>query len=290
MSGRLFWLASYPKSGNTWFRAFLRNLECGAKQPASINDLGATSLAAGRAGMDELLGFDTADLSCGETENLRPAIDRFVSSRLERPVYRKIHDACHRIDAGDWLIDSEASAGALYLIRNPLDVAISYAHHAAGSIDEAIASMADPDHRLARAEEGGGAKPQVEQRLLTWSDHVSSWVDQQRIPVMVLRYEDMATQGAEAFARAAHFLGLGVEREEIERAVEFSSFATLRRQEEKEPFRERAQGSPRFFRKGAIGDWQTGLTGAQIARIVATHRQVMQRFGYCDAAGVPQVM
>ena len=52
MSGRLFWLASYPKSGNTWFRAFLRNLECGAKQPASINDLGATSLAAGRAGID----------------------------------------------------------------------------------------------------------------------------------------------------------------------------------------------------------------------------------------------
>tara|TARA_B100000678_G_scaffold40661_1_gene30242 strand:+ start:897 stop:1031 length:135 start_codon:yes stop_codon:yes gene_type:complete len=34
VSGRLFWLASYPKSGNTWFRAFLRNLESGAKQPA----------------------------------------------------------------------------------------------------------------------------------------------------------------------------------------------------------------------------------------------------------------
>jgi hypothetical protein len=286
----LCWLASYPKSGNTWFRAFLRNLEHGGRQPASINDLGATSLAAGRAWMDDLLGFDTADLSRTETERLRPILDRFTSSLLERPVHRKIHDACHRTDTGEWLIDAQASAGALYLIRNPLDVAISYAHHAGGSIDDAIAAMADPEHCLAHTEMGGGAKPQVEQRLLTWSGHVKSWVDQNRIPVMVLRYEDMAKRGADAFAEAARFLGLTAEREAIERAVEFSSFATLRKQEENEPFRERAQGSASFFRKGAVGDWQTGLTGAQIERIVATHRQVMQRFGYCDAAGVPQVM
>ena len=290
MSGRLFWLASYPKSGNTWFRAFLRNLQSGKAEPASINDLGSTSVAAGRAWMDELLGFDSADLAPAETEKLRPAIDRFVNSELERPVYRKIHDAFHRTDAGDWLIDPEASCGTLYLIRNPLDVAISYAHHAAGSIDEAIASMADPEHRLARAEGGTGAKAQVEQRLLTWSDHVTSWIDQKRIPVMVLRYEDMSTKGADAFAAAARFLGFCAEREAIERAVEFSSFATLRRQEENEPFRERAQASASFFRKGAVGDWQTGLTGSQVERIVATHRQVMERFGYCDAAGVPQVM
>ncbi|GAB5348637.1 sulfotransferase domain-containing protein [Alteriqipengyuania sp. 357] len=290
MTGQLYWLASYPKSGNTWFRAFLRNLESGGARPASINDLGPTSLAAGRASIDDLLGFDTADLVSAETENLRPALDRFMSSRLERPVYRKIHDACHRTAAGDWLIDPEASAAALYLIRNPLDVAISYAHHAAESIDEAIASMADPDHRLARASMGGGAKPQVEQRLLTWSDHVTSWVDQERIRVMVLRYEDMQTRGADAFVEAADFLGLAAGRDAIERAVAFSSFATLRKQEESEPFRERAQGSASFFRKGAIGDWQTQLSCAQIDRIVAAHGRVMQRFGYCDAAGTPRVM
>ncbi|WP_374405288.1 sulfotransferase domain-containing protein [Pelagerythrobacter sp.] len=288
MIGRLFWLASYPKSGNTWFRAFLRNLG-GGSDPASINDLGSTSLAASRAWMDEMLGFDTGDLDPGETERLRPTVYRFASHRLEGHAYRKIHDACHRTDAGTWIVDAEATAGALYLIRNPLDVAISYAHHAAHSIDDAIAAMADPDHRLAR-DDGTGLKPQVEQRLLTWSDHVMSWVDNPDIPIHVLRYEDMQTGGAPVFAEAARFLKLEADRSAIERAVAFSSFDTLKSQEDRDPFRERAQNSARFFRKGVIGDWQTTLSGAQIDSIVEAHGAVMRRFGYCDAAGTPRAM
>ena len=289
MNGRLFWLASYPKSGNTWFRAFLRNLDCGDGGPASINDLGPTALAASRAWMDEVLGFDTGDFGPGETERLRPAIYRFASRRLCSYAYRKIHDACHRVEGGRWIVDAEATAGALYLIRNPLDVAISYAHHADHSIDDAIAAMADPDHRLAR-DDGQGLKPQVEQRLLTWSDHVLSWVDNPDIPVHVLRYEDMQAGGAQAFAEAAKFLELDADWSAIERAIAFSSFDTLKSQEEREPFRERAQISARFFRKGVVGDWQTTLSGAQIGSIVEAHGAVMRRFGYCDAAGTPRAM
>lgn len=289
MNGRLFWLASYPKSGNTWFRAFLRNLECDGDGPASINDLGPTSLAASRAWMDEMLGFDTGDLDPGETERLRPAVYRFASRRLRSHAYRKIHDACHQVDGERWIVDAEATAGALYLIRNPLDIAISYAHHADQSIDEAIAAMADPNHRLAR-NDGRSLKPQVEQRLLTWSDHVLSWVDNPNFPVHVLRYEDMQAGGAQAFAEAARFLRLDASRPAIERAVAFSSFDTLKSQERREPFRERAQISAHFFRKGVVGDWQTTLSGAQIDRIVQAHGPVMRRFGYCDAAGMARAM
>lgn len=289
MSGRLFWLASYPKSGNTWFRAFLRNLDHGSDSPASINDLGATSLAASRAWMDEALGFDTGNLHPAEIERLRPAIYRFASHLSRSYAYRKIHDACHRVEGGRWIVDAEATAGALYLIRNPLDVAISYAHHADHSIDEAIAAMADPGHCLAR-NDGQGLKPQVEQRLLTWSGHVLSWVDNPDIPIHLLRYEDMQTIGAQAFAAAARFLRLDAGAGAIERAIAFSSFDTLKAQEEREPFRERAQRSAGFFRKGAIGDWQTILSGAQIDRILDAHGLVMQRFGYCDAAGVARAM
>ncbi|MEJ2083836.1 MAG: sulfotransferase, partial [Acidobacteriota bacterium] len=36
----IVWLASYPKSGNTWLRAFLMNFLDPGKRPVDINQLG----------------------------------------------------------------------------------------------------------------------------------------------------------------------------------------------------------------------------------------------------------
>ena len=40
-------IVSYPKSGNTWFRAFLTNLRLNGDTPASINELDGADVAAG---------------------------------------------------------------------------------------------------------------------------------------------------------------------------------------------------------------------------------------------------
>ncbi|QDX28365.1 sulfotransferase domain-containing protein [Sphingomonas suaedae] len=289
MTARLFWLASYPKSGNTWFRAFIRNLNGEADAPASINDLSSTGIASSRAWMDEMLGFDTADLDRDEIARLRPAVYGFTSAQLRTFSYHKIHDACHRVDDDQWIVNADATAGALYLIRNPLDVAISYAHHDDCSIDESIAKMEDPDHHMA-PHDSEKPKPQIEQRMLTWSDHVRSWVDNPDIRTHVLRYEDMKTDTHRVFSLAARFLNLSTDPEAIARALEFSTFERLRAQEDEEPFRERNPRSSRFFRKGLVGDWQTTLTRAQIDRIVAAHGAVMERFGYLDQTGSPRTM
>ncbi|WP_370235745.1 sulfotransferase domain-containing protein [Brevundimonas sp.] len=289
MTGRLFWLASYPKSGNTWFRAFVRNLNSESGTPASINDLSSGGIASSRAWMDDVLGFDTSELDREETARLRPAVYGFASEHTRAFNYHKIHDACHRVDGGQWLVNADATAGALYLIRNPLDVAISYAHHEACSIDAAIAKMADPEHRMA-PDNGDRLKPQVEQRLLTWSGHVRSWVDNPDIPIHVIRYEDMKTDSHRVFTAAAGFLKLPVELERIDHALSQSAFEKLRAQEDETPFRERNPRSANFFRKGVAGDWQTTLSGAQIDRVVQAHGDVMKRFGYLDAAGSPKIM
>ncbi|MDW3117045.1 MAG: hypothetical protein R8G60_04095 [Roseovarius pacificus] len=39
MKKSIVWLASYPKSGNTWTRAFLANYLANAKNPIGINDI-----------------------------------------------------------------------------------------------------------------------------------------------------------------------------------------------------------------------------------------------------------
>ena len=54
--GGIYWLASYPKSGNTWFRAFLCNLQEDGEEPADINDLATGGIASARGWLDEVLG------------------------------------------------------------------------------------------------------------------------------------------------------------------------------------------------------------------------------------------
>lgn len=60
---RLVWLASYPKSGNTWFRAFLANLLADSNVPVDINNLGIGPIASSRGALDSTLGYDSSNLT-----------------------------------------------------------------------------------------------------------------------------------------------------------------------------------------------------------------------------------
>jgi len=53
MKSGIIWLASYPKSGNTWLRIFLTNLRCDGEEPVNINELDGGPIASARALFDE---------------------------------------------------------------------------------------------------------------------------------------------------------------------------------------------------------------------------------------------
>jgi hypothetical protein len=286
--GGIYWLASYPKSGNTWFRSVLANFRATGDAPVDINQLNTGTIASSRMWVDDILGVDTADLTQDEVEAIRPDIYRW--SVAENPTelgYHKIHDAyAYRAD-GRPLVDDTASLGAVYLLRNPLDVAPSLANHNGIDIDAAIALMGDPNHALARAK--NRLTGQLLQRMGSWSQHVLSWVEARDIPVFVLRYEDMHADPIATFGTAFAALGLPENPQRLERAVAFSQFDTLAAQEAAHGFRERPSQKRRFFRKGKAGDWQHSLSPAQVAQIIADHGPVMRRFGYLDDAGQPLV-
>lgn len=282
--GGIYWLASYPKSGNTWFRTFLRNLQEDGAEPVDINDLSTGSIASSRGWLDEVLGFDTADLTQDEVERLRPEVYRW-SLREDEISYHKIHDACTVTSNGEPLISREATLGALYIIRNPLDVAPSTANHWNCSIDEAIKRMGTPNMTFCQSNRS--LPSQLRQRLLTWSEHVLSWVDSPQMNCLVIRYEDMQCEPLETFSQAARFLQLPSDTARIVKAIRFSDFRELARQEEEKGFRERPQHTGRFFRQGQSGGWRSKLTPEQVGRIVADHGAVMRRFGYLDEDGQP---
>jgi hypothetical protein len=284
---RIVWLASYPKSGNTWLRAFLTSFQYDNRGPVDINSLLARAWASDRSLFDQASGVESSDMTEEEIECYRPDVYRHLAARATETIYLKTHDAFTFTSSGDSLIPADVTHGAVYVVRNPLDVAVSFAHYLTTTTDEAIQRLARETMTLCGNPDC--LKPQVKQRLLSWSRHVSSWLDQKTIPIHVMRYEDMSLRPIETFAAAARFLGWEDDVARVRRAVAFSSFEVLRGQEQSHGFKERVPGVAAFFRRGRVDGWRDVLTEEQASRIVADHGPVMRRLGYLSETGSIEV-
>ncbi len=271
--GGIIWLASYPKSGNTWMRAFLHNLLINPDKPANINTFSALCLGENKA--EYYNHFDPRPLTTltdKEVAELRPKAHQLLTQAFPDSVFVKTHNYL-----GEWegvpLVTMEWTAGALYMVRNPLDVAISFARHFGITIDETIEQMADPSMGTPTTD------LMARQVYSSWSNHVESWTQHAFPSLHVLRYEDMANRPFKTFGGLARFLGLNPSPERLERAIANSSFKILQAQEREHGFVERSAHS-RFFRKGRPGQWRKELSSKQVAAIVASHREQMERFKY----------
>ncbi|NOZ05054.1 MAG: sulfotransferase domain-containing protein [Chloroflexi bacterium] len=284
--GGIVWLASYPKSGNTWLRVFLTNYLHDKDDPADINDLDGGPIASARDIFDRVIGVEASDLFPEEIDRFRPAVYEQLAAEIDKPYFMKVHDAWRRNAGGVPLFPATTTAVVIYLIRNPLDVAPSFAHHQNDSIDKVIADMANEEETLARFD-GERLARQLHQRLFSWSSHVRSWVDESGLPVHVVRYEDMSQTPEETFTGIVRTAGLPVEPERVREAIALSRFDRLQAQEAEEGFKERRPEAKSFFRKGKIGSWREDLTPDQVHRLIEDHRAVMRRFGYLTAADEP---
>ena len=271
--GAIIWLASYPKSGNTWMRAFLHNLLTNSQEPVDINALHHFTLGEGSARYYR--HFDPrplTSLSEREVMALRPKVHELLTQAFPDSVFVKTHHFLGEIE-GLPLISMDHTAGAIYMVRNPLDVVVSSANHFGVAIDQTIEELGNT---------GTGDKPSdrnARQYYGSWSLNVSSWT-QNAVPALhVARYEDLHEQPFETFAGVARFLGLNPPKERLERAITNSSFGALKAQEEEHGFVERTEHS-RFFREGRVGVWRAALTEQQVTQIVSDHREEMERFGY----------
>jgi hypothetical protein len=275
----LIWLASYPKSGNTWFRILLANLRSGRDEPVDINDsIGNQASLLSREAFDDLTMFASGLLESREIERLRPAVCSALASECSPNTWEKVHYAWTRTAAGEPELGKNSARAAVYLVRDPRDVAISYAHHLNLSIDATIDLLNSNDAVVCPS--GNRQHPGLQGRLDNWSRHVASWLDQKDVPVHVVRYESLLTDTAETLAGALRFAGEEADDRNVERAVSLSSFSELRRQEERGGFRERSPSGSVFFRRGQTGSWREELSDAQAVRIVSKHGEMMARLGY----------
>lgn len=277
MSAATTWLASYPKSGNTWLRVVIRAWR--DRGPVDINQLGSGGIASGREPFDVALGIASSDLTYDEADALRPRADETLAAAADDPLLRKIHDGLYVAAGGEPVVSIPATRSAIYLVRDPRDVAVSYAHHLGVPVDDAAERMGDPEASI--GDPPARLADQLRQRLGTWSDHVRSWVDDAPFPVHVMRYEDCLADPAATFAAALEFAGLGpVDPGPLATALEHAAFGRLREAELRHGFRERLHPASPFFRRGRAGSWRDEMAPEVAARIVAAHGDVMARFDY----------
>jgi hypothetical protein len=169
---RIWWLASYPKSGSTWMRMFINAYI--SHFPVDINS--AWQYVAGDL-QPRMYQF-TCGKSLHEIDDVdcvyyRPAVlCNHCHAAMTRDLCLKTHNAKLELD-GIPLIPPKLSRGALYIIRDPRDIVLSLADHLALTVDKAIEVMCNEQFQIVK-------EPyRLWHWLASWSTHVKSWTDKE---------------------------------------------------------------------------------------------------------------
>lgn len=270
------WLVSYPKSGNTWLRWFLASYAAGGES-VSINALVSTYSPAARALVDARLGFDSADLTPAEVDPFRAeALRRLVTGSAE-PIWFKVHEGYRRFADGSSLLHAELCHRVALVVRDPRDIAASYAHFAGVSISTAVDWLCDPGHAL--PEYNDGISAELRTLVGDWSAHTRSWLENAVAAPLLLRYEDLLDQPLRCFGRLVVHFGMQLDSDVLARAVASTGFSNAVSWEKREGFGESLASRP-FFRRGQRRGWRAELAPDDAERIVTTHRTMMERLGY----------
>ncbi|MCH6258785.1 sulfotransferase domain-containing protein [Puniceicoccaceae bacterium K14] len=274
----VYWLASYPKSGNTWVRAFLASYLFRMGQGVDINALPFGPLISQREFIDDWLGMESADMPDEEVDRYRPEIhSRLVESDLEYPIY-KTHERYRLTCDGRAIFPKEGTRGVVLVVRDPRDIAHSLANHLQTSIEGAIEVMNTSSFVLdGRSDSVFGKFPE---ETGSWTEHANSWLS---APLRrhIIRYEDMILDPIEAFSSLLDFLECPLQPSVLKGAIENTQFEMLKRQEASKGFNGKNPNVRNFFKSGEAGVWNTQLTPSQVARLVLKNRKNLSHFGYC---------
>lgn len=287
MQWGLVWLASYPKSGNTWFRIFMANYLNNKNNPLNINNLSQNIEIQGAGNLKnirQMYGINTSHLNFEEIEQYRSMMyDQWSSQK--KNIFCKTHDAYTYLSNKKPLLGSPANQAAIYIIRNPLDVAVSYANHfivsdnAVENLSHSIKKINSTNNLLNNNSVQMNDKFRI--KLSSWSQHVISWQNTP-LPILIIRYEDMLLDTLNTFCKAVRFLGFPHDLRRIQRAINFSSFDLLKKQEKKLGFNEKNPRAKNFFRLGKSLSYHKQLEKHQIQCIINTHQEVMRQFNYIE--------
>ena len=269
---RIIWLASFPKSGNTWIRVLLANYFMPKSKAPDINSLNQFTTGDIRKDFfDRALGRPYQGKSIEEWLEVRQKALRLIA--LSKPNHHFVKTHCTTVRMHDMdIIPPEVTAAAVYVMRNPFDLAPSFARHQSSDVDSTIERMCSTTNIMATTT--GLFEP-----LGRWDDHVNSWTMAPGLPLHVIRYEDMqANAGKVVSGMLEKFMRVKVDRPKLAYAVKAASFKSLQKQEKEIGFAEKPATMKSFFAKGKSGSWREDLTPEQVGRIRDAFGETLQKW------------
>lgn len=257
---KIFWIASYPKSGNTLARLVL---QAAIQSKVDVNQLGDICPSWHgyvRYRMSRYETISNSRLEVGEErkywDNLQREflLDNKFQSGHPKYKFLKIHHALLRV-SGQLTINPELSGGILYLVRNPIDVAKSLSEFDGVPIRESAINMVNSD--FVAAGDRDQIRHGVELRS-DWATHVTSWTQHSlTLPTLIIRYEDFMInpiKAIEEILQVTETISLKTTSE----IAELTSFANVKNQEQQHGFNEAGLG-PTFFAKARVGSLASGF-------------------------------
>ena len=273
------WIASYPKSGNTWMKLFLKSYFSSENKSFSINSKS-----------DDFFNVETFPVSKKFNElnidykNFADIAKNWINMQSlinlnNKNNYIKTHNAMCSINNQNFT-DNENTLGAIYIVRDPRDIAVSYSAFLDLKLDETINFMLSPSCYEEDIFENVRYKKSI---MGNWAYHYKSWKNYNAREVIIIKYEDMLNDPKMTFLKVLTFLNkidnIKINKQKMAKAIDQTTFKNLQELEEKEGFDENPSNKS-FFRKGKEGEWKKILDKDQQQRIEKEFKNEMKELGY----------
>ena len=273
----IIWLASYPKSGNTWLRMFLKSYFQKPGSKFELNKKFDDDFKSG--GFPDLRILKHLKVNYKKFEEIAKnweTMQDYINLN-NRTNFLKTHNSMCTIGPYKFTTHKNTKGG-IYLVRDPRDVLISYSNHLGKSYESTFKLMSSSDGNEEDEEEN------YEKSLLgSWSDHYNSWKSYKSSKILIIKYEDMVLQSYGTFKKIINYLNkiddTEVSEERLSIALKQTDFKELQGMERKHGFREKLKGEF-FFRKGKSGTWKEELPKDLINKIENLFHNEMTELGY----------
>ena len=284
----IIWIASYPKSGNTWIRSLLSSYLFSKDGKFSFKLLKNIEQFSSKDFLSDKL--KSSNYQAIISKNWIPS--QKIINRDKKIHILKTHNALCSIN-GNNFTDSFNTTAVIYIVRDPRNLITALSHHYELSLDEAFSFLTNKRKIIFPVNIENKEKNIKESEdfnfLGDWSTHYQSWKNINFCPIKIIKYEDCLNDAQKVFVSTLNFLSkflkFEYDKKKINTALTSTSFKNLSQMENKEGFHESATSSKtmkkiKFFNLGKKNNWKSLLDKKIVKKIESRFKNEMSELGY----------
>ena len=281
----IIWLASYPKSGNTYVRSFLSAYYYSIQGQFNF-DL-----------ISNIKQFPDEEFFNKKTNSIDEASDQWMPIQKKiiknkKIIFFKTHSCLGNYENKPFTTP-ETTLGAIYVVRDPRNVFNSIKNHFSMNDDAALQMLIDKKRGLITNNKNFSSYSFIS----SWENHYLSWKKNTTFRRIFVRYEDLLNNKYETFRDIIVFTNAlmnktdGVNKSKLQKAIESTNFDILKTKEVSEKFQESDKGFKKwrgfhkenknlFFNLGPENDWKKNLDKKIKDKIEINFQIAMKELNY----------